>query len=492
MVKKIKRWFEKIIFFYIIVKILFLTQFSMLNILKTFAEAKNSNLVALIKNKFDFETYNFLNLDKNILSKIDKLFEEQKNVVFRVFLWREDFEEVIFIFYLDIKKDIHLFLWENISKLPEKITFEYEKNNVLLDSIVLWKYDYAEFKSEKKELEINIVCSENKIQDLTERLSTIKNITDARDIVNMPACDKTPDKYVQFIKNLKFKNAKIKVLDYEEIKRQWLNLLEAVWRASSYKPRLVILEKIIDKKLPTIWFVWKWIIFDTWGLNIKVEDYMMNMKDDMAWSAAVLFMMKELDEKDLNCNVVIALPIAENSVSWDAYRPSDIIRSYSWKTVEITNTDAEWRLVLADAVSYISKNYNLESITTVATLTWACMVALGYNYAGIMWNNRQFIDKLLENETFESYWELPLDDFMAEKTKWKISDLINYTSWVHMWSSMWWAFLKQFCLNDEKFTHIDIAWTSFAKEKYWLYNVWATWFWVDSLSKLVLEYGKIS
>lgn len=464
----------------------------MLNIYNSFSQSKNSNLVVLLKNKFDLENYNFLNLDIKILSKIEKIFEEQKNTTFKVFLWWEDFEEVIFLFYLDIKKDLYLFLWENIDKIGEKLTFEYNKDNVLLDSIILWKYDFVDYKQEKKELELNIICQELQIKNLTDRLSTLKNITDARDLVNKPACDKTPDKYAGYIKSLKFKNTRVKILDYEEIKREWLWLLDAVWKASNYKPRLVILEKIVDKKLPTIWFVWKWITFDTGWLNIKVEDYMYGMKDDMAWSASLLFMMKEIDDKDINCNVVIALPLAENSISGDAYRPGDIITSYSGKTVEITNTDAEWRLILADWISYISKNYELESITTIATLTGACMVALWYNYAWIMWDNRQFIEKLLKNETFESYWELPLNDFYIEKTKWKISDFINYTSGVMTWSSMWGAFLKNFCLNKEKFTHIDIAWVSFVKEKYGLYNIWATGFWVDSLSKLILEYGKNS
>jgi leucyl aminopeptidase len=217
---------------------------------------------------------------------------------------------------------------------------------------------------------------------------------------------------------------------------------------------------------------------------------MYNMKDDMAWSSTLLFTMKELDEKNLNCNIITALPIAENSISWDSYRPWDIIKSYSWKTVEIVNTDAEWRLILADAISYISKNYELESITTVATLTWACIYALWYNYAWIMWNNRQMIDSLLKNNTFEAYWELPYNEFYIEKTKWNISDLKNLTEWVFAWSTMWWAFLSNFCLKKELFTHIDIAWVAFVKEKYWLYNVWATWFWVDSLSKVILEYWK--
>lgn len=464
----------------------------MLNILKSFNDVKNSNLVVLLKNKFDLENYNFLNLNIDILSKIDKIFEEQKNTCFKIFTWNEDFEEIIFLFYLDVKKDLHIFLWENIDKIPEKITFSYNKDNILLDSIILWKYDYIEYKSEKKELELNIICEELLVNNLTNRLSTIKNITDNRDLVNKPSCDKTPDKYVQYIKNIKFKNIRIKVIEYEEVKRLGLNLIDAVWKASNYKPRLVILEKIIDKKLPTLWFVWKWIIFDTWWLNVKTENHMYNMKDDMAWSSTLLFTMKELDEQNLNCNIVCALPIAENSISWDAYRPWDIIKSYSWKTVEIINTDAEWRLVLADWISYISKNYELESITTVATLTWACIYAIGYNYAWIMWNNRQIIDNLLKNNTFESYWELPYNEFYIEKTKWNISDLKNLTEWIFAWSTMWGAFLSNFCLNNEKFTHVDIAWVAFVKEKYWLYNSWATGFWVDSLSKLILEYGKVN
>lgn len=460
----------------------------MLNIIKSPTDSKNSNLVAIIKNKFDFEEFNFLNLDKKILLKIEKIFKEQKNICFKVFLWNDNFEELIFLFYLDTKKDIVIFLWENIGNLPEKITFIYNKDNILLDSIILWKYDYFEYKEEKKELELNIVCNELDIKFLTDRLSTIKNITDNRDFINKPSCDKTPDKYLAYIKSLKFRNVRIKVIEYEEIKKLWLNLIDAVWRASNYKPKIIILEKIINKNLPTLWFIWKWIIFDTWWLNIKVEDHMYGMKYDMAWSSTLLFVMKEIDEKKLNCNVITVLPLAENSISGDAYRPWDIIKSYSWKTVEITNTDAEWRLILADWISYISKNYKLESITTVATLTWACIQALWYNYAWIMWDNRQFIDKLIKNKTFESYWELPFNDFFIEKTKWKISDYINHTTWIYAWSSMWWAFLKNFCLNNEKFTHIDIAWPAFVKEKYWIYNVWATGFWVDSLSKLILEY----
>lgn len=453
-------------------------------------ELKHSHFVVLLKNRLDFEKYHFFRFEKNIIDKVEKIFKEQKNTVFTLFVGNHQFEEVTFFFYLDTTKEVDLFLWEHISQIKDHVSFEYAKDNLLLNHIVLWKYDYDEFKSEKKDISFQIVCEPAIRSDLEERLSTLLSILDARDLVNKPSCEKTPDKYVRHIKNMYFKNTKIKVLDYEEIKKLWLGLLEAVWRAGASKPKLVILEKIVDKKLPTHGFVGKWIIFDTGGLNIKTGDHMYNMKDDMAGSASLLYMMKNLDEKKLPFNIVCALPLAENSIASDAYRPGDIYKSYSGHTVEIINTDAEWRLVLADAMAYISKNYSLQSITSVATLTGACMVALWYNYAGIMGNNAEFIQKALQNSTFEKYWQLPFHPFYIEKTKGSISDLKNLSDGVYAWSTMWGAFLANFCLKWEAFTHIDIAGVSFVKEKYGLYNVGATGFWVDSLSDIVLNYWK--
>ena len=166
----------------------------MLDILRWFEWIKNSNLVALITNRIEFEKYNFLTLDVNILSKIENIFQEQKNTTLKIFTWNKDFEEILFIFYLDSKKDLTLFLGENIWLIQNKITFEYSKDNILLDSIILWKYDFSTYKSEKKDLEINIVCDENNEYFLRERLSTLNNITQARDLVNTPSNDKTCDK----------------------------------------------------------------------------------------------------------------------------------------------------------------------------------------------------------------------------------------------------------------------------------------------------------
>lgn len=461
----------------------------MLTLQSDITQIEKSNLVYIVKNEFDLEGLEFLKLDPKVFTKITEILNKQENTYESFYLGWKNFESLHIFFYLDVNTDIFVFLWEHIAKLPNNLSFFYKNDFTLLDSIVLGKYEFTPFQSEAKEFDLTIISPEELQEKINQRLSTLKNITDARDIVNTPSNGKTPDKYLQYIRSIKFYQTKVKVLDYDDIKREWLGLLEAVGKWSSSKPKLVILERIVDKKLPTLWFVGKGITFDTGGLNIKTGNYMYGMKSDMAGSAALLFMMKEIDNKALNCNVISVLCIAENSISWDAYRPGDILTSYSGKTVEITNTDAEWRLVLADGISYLSKNYDVESITTVATLTWACMVALWYNYAGIMWDNRQFIDTLTSSPTFEKYWELPLDSHFLKKTKGKISDLENYTAWPMAGSSMGWAFLKNFTLNKELFTHIDIAWPAFLEEPYGINKAWATGFWVESLSLLVQNYS---
>ncbi len=464
----------------------------MIEIISSLNQAKNANWVFLVTNRFDFEKYIPFWLWEKVIKKVENIFEAQKNTSLTIFLGRNDFEQITFLFYLDIKQDIFQFLAENIPLLWEKITFSYNPDNILFDSIILWKYSFDTYKSEKSNHIFTIECTDILLSNLEERYQTLLQIIECRDFVNTPSNDKTPDKYVYHIKNMNFRNTRVKVIEYEELKRLWLGLIEWVGKAAHSKPKLVILERIVNKKLPTFWIVGKGVTFDTGWLNIKTDDHMYGMKDDMAGSAAALYTMKNLDEKQLDFNLVCALPIAENSISWDAYRPGDILKSYSGKTVEVTNTDAEWRLVLADGISYLSKNYKLERILSIATLTWACMVALWYRYAGIMGNDTHTIQKLLENPTFEKYWQLPFDEYFISKTKGTISDFINYTSWVMAGSSMWGAFLSQFCLNNEKFTHIDIAGPSMVKEKYGLYNVWATGFWIDSLSYIFQNYGKIS
>ncbi len=466
----------------------------MINIIDNLENIRESNLFVLIESKKCLDKVKNLKLWKSILDNILSKIDKGENELIQFFLWREDFENIFILVYLKKEeKNLYELLWENIIKIPNKFTIISNNNeNILkiLDSSVLSRYKFQKYLSEKKEDEINILCDIDFKKTLSTRLETLENITLARDLWEMPACDLYPESFVEIIKKTKWKNTKVKVLTPKDLEKKWLGLLWAVWKWSINKPYMVILERIVDKKLPTIWFVWKWIIFDTWWLDIKPSEHMYPMKDDMCWAASVFVTMKELDKKDLKVNIIAAIPLAENSVSWESYRPSDIIKSYSWKTVNITNTDAEWRLILADWVSYISKNYKLDEIITIATLTGVALYALWYRYAWIMWNNREFIEKVLDYSkfNFEKYFELPFDKYYVEKTKSTIADYDNWTAWIYTWSTMWGAFIYNFLLNNEKFTHIDIAWVACNRfEPYGLYPKSTTWFWVDSLSSIFLN-----
>lgn len=458
---------------------------------KDFSEIKESNLVFLIEAKSDLDLLKFLKLDKKILDKINKIIKKKENATLDFFIWTPSFEK-LFLIYFNWEKDINYFLWDEFRELPWKLTILPNSNKnveILLNNILLARYKYEEYKTEKKPDNIYFIVHWEQEKIAKQRLKTIENIILARNLATMPANDLNPENFANIVKKTKFKSTKVRVFDFKDIKRLWLGLLEAVWKWSANKPYMVILEKIVNRKFLTIWLVWKWITFDTGWIQVKPDTSMYEMKWDMSGSADVFAIMKEFDNKKLNVNIVACLVLAENHIWWESYKPSDIFKSYSWKTVDISHTDAEWRLILADWISYISKNYKLEKVVSIATLTGACMHALGFRYAWIMWNDDDFIGKVLDysKNNFEKYCRLPFDDYFVEKTKWEITDLANSSGKkVYAGSSMWWAFLYNFLMNNEKYTHIDVAWTAINwSEAYGYANSWMTGFGVDSLSKVI-------
>ena len=479
--------------------------------LKTnFAKIKDSNLVVLVEKQKDLELLENLKLEKNILEKIKSELKEKKeekkkilskkketkkqnnNSLLQFFLWTSKFENLYILVYKNKKQDIEYFLWEKVKSLPEKLTLVAQDDRIidLLNTSILARYKFQKYKTEKKEDEIFVLVNKNTKNKVSDRLETLENIVLARNLWTMPANYLTPEEFAKIVKKTKFKNTKVKILDYKKIVKLGMWLIEAVWKGSANKPRIVILERIVSKKYPTIWLVGKWVTFDTGWIQVKPGDIMYEMKWDMCWAANVFAIMKELDKKDLKVNIVACLTLAENHISWESYKPSDIIKSYSGKTVDVIHTDAEGRLVLADGISYISKNYKLDKMITMATLTWACMVALGFRYAWIMWTDEKLINKFLEysKNNFEKYNKLPFDDYFVEKTKSEIADLQNLDRWVQAGATIWAAFLSNFLLNNEDFTHIDIAWTALnSYEAFGLANKGMTGFGVDSVSSILKE-----
>ncbi len=486
----------------------------MLKLIENLNKEKNSNLFFIIEKKSDINKLENFKIPENILKHLKEKFEKKEEINWKkeknikinndksffekYFIWEKNIKN-LFVAFFDEKnsnKNKEEFFWENFRKTPEKIILFTEKNILEFWEIALlakYKFDY--YLEEKNNLELKILKNfsekeEKKIfeKEKKEKEELIKNIFASRDLVSLSTPEKTPEKIIKLIKSYKLKNTKIKILDHKKIKKLGLNLLENVWKASENKPALVILERIVDKKAPYYGFVWKWVVFDSGWLNVKVGDYMKWMKRDMWWASHVIHTLKELDDKkDLKVNIIWAISLAENAISENAFRPDDIIKAYNWKTVEIVNTDAEWRLVLADAMSYISDKYKLDTIITTATLTWSCMAALGYNYAWVMGNNEKIINNILNNKSYEKYCRLPFDNYLIEKTKGKISDLKNLSSDVLAWASMWAAFLSHFCDKWENFVHIDIAWVSDRKDDYWVFPAWATGFWVKSMSEIFLS-----
>ncbi|MDD3145233.1 MAG: leucyl aminopeptidase family protein [Candidatus Gracilibacteria bacterium] len=466
----------------------------MLELKYNFTDIKDSNLVFFIENITDLKLLKTLKLNKKIVEKIKETIEKKENKVLEFYLGEENFEKIFIIYFTEeSKKDINYFLGAEFPKLPSNLTIltNSDKNvNTLLNNCLLSRYKYQEYKTEKEKDKIVFLVDQKNKELFSQRISVIKNIILARDLGFKPSNELYPETFAKIIKETKFKNTKVKIFDFKAIQKKGLGLLEGVGKGSSKKPYMVILERIIDKSLPTIGLVGKGITFDTGGIQVKPGDHMYEMKGDMCGAAATFATMKQLDETDLKVNIVACIVLAENHISGESYKPSDILTSYCGKTVDIVHTDAEGRLVLADGVSYISKNYKLNNIITIATLTGACMVALGYRYAGIMGNDEEMISKFLDysKNNFEKYNRLPFDEYFIEKTKSKIADLENLNRGVYAGSTMGAAFLSNFVLNGEKYTHLDIAGTALnSLEPYGYANLGMTGFGVDSLSTIFKE-----
>jgi len=462
--------------------------------LKTkYSDIKKSNLIFLAENISDIKKLHFLKIDKKIITDISAALRKKENTIKEYFIWNSRFERLIVLVYRNNTQTIVDEFWVKFSWLIDNFTIlsNCEKNEEsLLNIATLSKYKFTDYKSDKKKKETFFLTTKFWEKALSERLDTLKCIMTARDLWSIPASDLTPELFAKKIKSFKWKNSKVKILNSKDIDKKKLGLIQAVWKWSENKPYIVIIEKIVDKKAPTYACVGKWITFDSWWIQVKPWDSMYEMKWDMCWAWAVFGMMQNLDRKKLNVNIIACICLAENAISSTSYRPSDILTSYSWKTVDVIHTDAEWRLVLADGVSYISKKYKPSNIMTVATLTWACMVALWFRYAWVMWNDKKTISAILKQSknSYEKYHELPFDSYFVEKCKSEVADLENLNRWVYAGSTMWWAFISHFCLNDELYTHLDIAWPALnSYEPYGVANKWMTGFWVESLSNYYLS-----
>lgn len=267
--------------------------------------------------------------------------------------------------------------------------------------------------------------------------------------------------------------AKLTILRKKELEKFGMGALLGVNRGSPDEARLTILDydpKDADKKEPPIVFVGKGILFDSGGYNLKPRGYIEDMQLDKAGAAACLALIKLLPKLGVKRRVIAVTPFTENLIGSHALKPSEILKTYSGKTVEITNTDGEGRLVLADAIAYAIDQFKPAFLIDVATLTGACMVALGDRYAGLFGNDKKLIEKLRAagDEVDELLWPLPLHKDHNEKMKGVYADLRNADLGTERdaGASKGAAFLQEF-VGKTKWAHLDIAgpaWTSDPKK----------------------------
>ncbi len=287
------------------------------------------------------------------------------------------------------------------------------------------------------------------------------------------------------------KNVSIEVLDRAKLEVKKLGLLLAVNQGSNKEPRVVVVKYTgAGKKAPYTAFVGKGLTYDTGGLNLKPSGSMETMREDMSGAAAVLATLKAVLTLKPKKNLIFAAGMAENAIDANAYKPGDVIVGYSGKSVEIGNTDAEGRLVLADVLAYVIKNYKPVRVIDIATLTGACVVALGHDYAGILGNNEDLIKALLKSaqETDDRAWQLPMYPEYKEAIKSKIADIKNISNVRGSAGTVCGAeFLKAF-VGDTAWAHLDIAGTAFVDgDSHWYYGHGATGYGVRLLTDYIVN-----
>ena len=363
----------------------------------------------------------------------------------------------------------------------------------------LKSYTFDKYKTvnkEKIDKKINfkiLTSNQKKIENKYKYYNAIKEgVFLSRDLVSEPPNILSPKVYTQEIKKLSKLGLKIKVYNEKELKKLGLNALLGVGQGSANETFLVTIEwngKSNSLKNPLA-FVGKGVCFDTGGISLKPARFMEEMKYDMAGSAVVVGLLKSLAIRKAKVNAVGVVGLVENMPGGNAQRPGDIVKSYSGKTIEILNTDAEGRLVLADALSFTEKKYKPKFIVDLATLTGAIIISLGEEYAGLFSNNDDLsknIFRASENVN-EKVWRLPLHKNYDKLMDSSIADVqnINYSGGAGSITAA--QFLQRFILNKTPWAHLDIAGMAFSKKAANLNPGGATGFGVRLLNNLIKEY----
>jgi leucyl aminopeptidase len=334
--------------------------------------------------------------------------------------------------------------------------------------------------------------SQKKLDHISQRSLALSNGQIAcQDWLNKPANLKKPDTFSLYLKNLA-KKYDIKYTSFNRKKCEELGLgaYLSVNQGSAYDAAFTILEyKTTVKNAKTFGLVGKCVLFDTGGISLKNPDNMHYMKSDMGGATAVLGTLIYAAEMQLPVNIVAILPITDNAISENAFLPSDVITAYNGKTIEVLNTDAEGRMILADGLSYMAKNFKTDFLIDLATLTGSSVRMFGDTCGAMFSNNEELKNILIKtgDKTNQRLWNLPLWDVWKDDIQSDVADMKNISMKPIGDCIVAAKFLEQFIENHPKWAHLDIAGVAFgsvgyAKEKA------ATGFGVQLLADLIENY----
>ncbi|WP_023648176.1 leucyl aminopeptidase [Candidatus Pelagibacter ubique] len=413
------------------------------------------------------------------------------------------------IYLASIKKDIKTSDIENLgAKFHSYINYD-KKNDYVVNSdtvtskirnfvgyflhgIKLKSYEFNIYKSKKnkKLVSVDVIGNKNKISAHDQlRFKALEEGTFfARDLVSEPGNILHPDEYAKRINGLKKFGLKINIYDERKLKKLGMNALLGVGQGSIRGSYLVTMEwNGIKNNSKPLAFVGKGVCFDTGGISLKPAKFMEDMTYDMAGSATVVGLMKNLAVRKAKINAVGVVGLVENMPGGNAQRPGDIVKSYSGKTIEILNTDAEGRLVLADALTFTEKKFKPRFMVDLATLTGAIIVSLGSEYAGLFSNDDKLSNQLIKagDKVDEKLWRMPLHKNFDKLINSKNADMqnINYVGGAGSTTAA--QFLQRFVLNKTPWAHLDIAGMAFSKYGGALNSGGATGYGVRLLNKLV-------
>ena len=450
--------------------------------------AKNSNQINKTINSYkskkkDFISFNVNSDQKVILIKI----KQNKNAT--------ENEKKGANFYNFAKSN----LLTDLNFLEKNIIETQKQNPSFMDEflhgMLLKSYEFNKYKTKREthEISINVVFKTKiPLKNKNNRFNSLLEGTNfTKDLVSEPGNILHPDEYAKRILKLKKIGLKIKIFNDRKLKKLGMGALLGVGQGSVRGSYLVTMEWNGDSsKSKPLAFVGKGVCFDTGGYSLKPARFMEDMTYDMAGSAAVVGLLKTLALRKAKVNAVGVVGLVENMVSGNAQRPGDIVKSYSGKTIEVLNTDAEGRLVLADALTYTEKKFKPKLIVDLATLTGAIIVSLGSEYAGLFSNNDKLSNQLIDagNKVDEKLWRMPLHKNFDKLMNSKNADMqnINYVGGAGSTTAA--QFLQRFILNKTPWAHLDIAGMAFSKYGGALNSGGATGYGVRLLNKFVEDY----